>query len=366
MKLDYLDIRSFKMIVDASDLDGLSVPSRLISLLMVATDCSVPYILLKPPIINDVDVQKVYKGILERNDCLAEIEGSDFIPDREFGFQIIARSPDIFIVRDEDISNKYTIYMSAVENNIDVAAKSAYIISNILGFSSLLSFEVRFSVYELLSNSVEHGVGNDSNQWIQIDISRTGLKLFVSIIDKGVEFDPTKSRTFDISEYIESGEKRGLGLVLTRKLADTFKYERVGGYNRIFFEKSMGKVDFGSSRKKEERMAQFEVLEPEVLNDGTYLYRLSGDLDTKGALVLEDLMDSILEQGITRVILDFNEVPFVSSAGVGIVLALVSSLRDRGGEVVFRNVSPKVRAVFRLLNLEDYLVIEDSDGVRLS
>jgi len=357
LKLDYLDIRSLKMIVDGTDLSGCSVPSRILSLLMVASDCSVPYVLLKPPIIDDPAIAMAYTEILKRNDVITEISPSDYTPESEFGFRIIARSPEFMIMRDAEIETRYSIYL---------AAKGAYIISNVLGFSSLLSFEVRFSVYELVNNAVEHGIGGDANQWIQVNISRAGSKLLVSIIDKGVEFDPTVDGSFDISSYIGSGARRGLGLVLTRRLTDSFKYTREDGYNKIFFEKSMFKAGGLFDRKKEEKMTQFEVMEPELLEDGSYLYRLKGDLDTKGALVMEDLMDSILDEGMQRVVLDFSEVPFVSSAGVGIVLALVSSMRERGGEVVFRNLSPKVRAVFRLLNLEDYFVIENSEDIPLS
>jgi len=354
------------MIVDGTDLYGWNTTSRILSLLMVASDCSVPYVLLKPPAMTEHEIIRAYNEILRRNEVLAEISPSDYSPDTEFGFRMIARSPEFMIVRDAEIETKYSIYLAARELNVDLTAKSAYIISNILGFSSLLSFEVRFSVYELVNNSVEHGIGSDSNQWIQVNLSRAGSKLFVSIIDKGVEFDPTVQGVFDISSYIGSGARRGLGLILTRKLTDSFKYKREDGYNKIFFEKSILKAGGSFGRKKEEKMSQFEVMEPELQNDGSYLYRLRGDLDTKGALVMEDLMDSILDEGMQKVVLDFSEVPFVSSAGVGIVLALVSSMRERGGEVVFQNLSPKVRAVFRLLNLEDYFVIENSEDIPLS
>ncbi len=106
-------------------------------------------------------------------------------------------------------------------------------------------------------------------------------------------------------------------------------------------------------------MAHFEASEPRPSADGSHLIRLSGDLDTKGALAMERLLGELIERKIARVTLDFEKVPFVSSAGVGILLGIVSSLRDAGGEVVFTKISPKVRSVFRLLNLEDYFTIRE-------
>ena len=107
-------------------------------------------------------------------------------------------------------------------------------------------------------------------------------------------------------------------------------------------------------------MAQMIVGEPQRQADESYLIPLEGDLDTKGALVVEDLMNMLLEQKMHRVTLDFEKVPFVSSAGVGILLGMVSALRDAGGEVLFANVTSKVRSVFRLLNLDDFFKITDT------
>ena len=45
---------------------------------------------------------------------------------------------------------------------------------------------------------------------------------------------------------------------------------------------------------------------------------------------------------------------------MGILLGLVSSVRDAGGDAVFVRVPPKVSSVFQLLNLEDYFTISDS------
>lgn len=367
MKLDYIDITNFNMIVDGTDLLGWALPSRILSLLTVSSDCSIPYIMFKPPEEMADGVRTAYKEILDRHYSLAEISDDDYVLEREFGFYVIAKGEGFLLLRDAETPGSYSMYMAAVPDNVDIAAKCAYIISDVLGFSSLLSFEVRLSVYELLNNSVEHGLEVDSSQWVQVDISRVGSKLLVSIVDKGVEFDPTKKIDFDIKKHIDSGSHRGLGLVLTSKIADSFHYARENGSNRIFFEKSMFKAGdiFDRNNSKEEKMAQFEYDEPEKLHDGSYVFRLKGDLDTKGSLVMEDLMDYILDEHLNKVVLDFENVPFVSSAGVGIVLALVSSLREQGGEVIFQNLSPKVKAVFRLLNLDDYFVIRDSEDVPL-
>ena len=97
------------------------------------------------------------------------------------------------------------------------------------------------------------------------------------------------------------------------------------------------------------------------MSGGYYHISLDGDIDTKGALVLEDLLNQVLEQRMLKIVFDFEKVPFVSSAGVGILLGIVNTLRDEGGDVHFMNISAKVNSVFRLLNLDDFFTIVEPE-----
>ena len=62
-----------------------------------------------------------------------------------------------------------------------------------------------------------------------------------------------------------------------------------------------------------------------------------------------------------KVRLDFEKVPFVSSAGIGMLLGMTSTFRDEGGEVWLTKTSKQVLAVFALLNLDDFFLLMDED-----
>ena len=361
MKLDGLNIKDLSMTVSCCELCEREFISRLTSLVMVAFDCGVPAITCTTEADLDVQVRKALEQLAERNPLLrlAGPGGSVELHD-ELGFFVLGRASGFLVLRDASNDRKYSIYLASVEKNVDLASRCVYLITNILGFSSFLSFEVRFSIYELLNNIVEHGVEEKQQHWIHIELERKNQKLSISIVDKGVEFDPTGDDYFNLEHYLDSGRTRGLGLILIRRLAEQMKYRRESGYNKIFFEKSMTSGTTEHKTKEEGTMPQLIVGEPQRLADESYLIMLDGDLDTKGALVLEDLMTMLLEQKMNSVTLDFEKVPFVSSAGVGILLGMVSALRDAGGDVLFTNVTPKVRSVFRLLNLDDFFKITDS------
>ncbi len=361
MRLEAFDTGAMTVHVSCEGTRDWDILNKLSSLITVSADCGFDRIVFEPPRRLPVPVGIALARLAERNgvELHAGDIGTESMRD-EFGFIVLARSPQFLFLRDSQKDTRYLIYLAACEENVDLGARIAYLLASVLGFTALISYEIRFSVYELLNNTFEHGLEIESQQWVELIIEKNGEKLSVSLVDKGAAFDPTVVGQFDLERYLRSKKRRGLGLVMTQKIAGAMQYSRESGFNRTCFEKS-DSIPVGNVREaKEARMAHFTVGDPEKTQDGSYLITLEGDLDTKGALVMEDLMTQLLERKMFRVIFDFEKVPFVSSAGVGILLGIVSSLREESGEVTFLNVSSKVRSVLRLLNLDDYFKIVDS------
>ncbi len=360
MRLEYLELDNLVLRVEADDFEEWEILRKVSSLAMVSYDCAVSSILLKAPDNIEADKLRAIEALAERNPVIQVSREKIDAERNEFGFIVVCREQGFICLRHANDRNHYAIYMEGTERNVDLGSRISYIITNLLGFSTLLSFEVRFGLYELLSNIVEHGLNEDQQQWVQVSLKRNVDKLNVSIVDKGMAFNPTEAAEFDLAKYLQGGKRRGLGLIMTRKIAEQLFYKRECGHNKTFFEKSVPSM--GPSRK-EKTMSQFEIGAPQIVQDGARLFKLSGDLDTKGALVIEDLIEQLIEDNWMKVILDFNEVAFVSSAGVGVLLGLVSTIREKGGEVYFTNLSPKVRSVFGLLNLDDYFKVLDAEEI---
>jgi len=360
MRLESLELDNLAMRVEADDFEEWEILRKVSSLAMVAYDCAVGSIYLKPPQSIGLDTLRAVEALAERNPVIQVCRDEIHAERNEFGFIVICREQEFICLRHADDRNHYAIYMEGIERNVDLASRISYIIANLLGFSTLLSFEVRFGLYELLSNIVEHGLKEDRQQWVQISLQRKVDKLNVSIVDKGMAFNPTEAADFDLTKYLQGGKRRGLGLIITRKIAEQLFYKRECGHNKTFFEKSTPSM---GRNRKENTMSQFEIGAPQPVQNGGRLFQLSGDLDTKGALVIEDLIEQLVEDNWLKVILDFNKVTFISSAGVGVLLGLVSTIREKGGDVFFINLSPKVKSVFGLLNLDDYFKVLDADEV---
>jgi anti-anti-sigma factor len=78
----------------------------------------------------------------------------------------------------------------------------------------------------------------------------------------------------------------------------------------------------------------------------------SGDLDVEATETIEEELIPKVSGG-KEVELDFSDVPFVDSSGIGLLLSLITSVRANGNSIVVKNVSEDVQMVFSLLQLPE-------------
>ncbi len=83
---------------------------------------------------------------------------------------------------------------------------------------------------------------------------------------------------------------------------------------------------------------------------------LAGRLDTTTAPQFEaELKQNI--GGITRLVLDFEKLEYLSSAGLRVLLA-AQKVMNKQGEMVIRNVNDVIAEVFEVTGFADILTIE--------
>lgn len=92
---------------------------------------------------------------------------------------------------------------------------------------------------------------------------------------------------------------------------------------------------------------------------GAYLCEFEGAANVENDLVaaLGSQLDVILEQGIKWAIVDFSNVVFISSAGVGTLLSRRRKFRRSQGDLILCNVPDEIMYVLEELNLLDHMRI---------
>jgi len=83
--------------------------------------------------------------------------------------------------------------------------------------------------------------------------------------------------------------------------------------------------------------------------DGIVILKLKGELDAHTASELEAAFQRCLDEGKVKVVVDGSELQYISSAGLGVFMAFVDEIRERGGDIKIAALQPKVYKVFDLL-----------------
>lgn len=92
------------------------------------------------------------------------------------------------------------------------------------------------------------------------------------------------------------------------------------------------------------------------VNGSELTMKLKGRLDTTTAPMLEaDLKQSI--SGVEKLIFDFTELEYLSSAGLRVLLA-AQKVMNKQGEMVVRNVNDTIAEIFEVTGFADILTIE--------
>jgi anti-anti-sigma factor len=88
---------------------------------------------------------------------------------------------------------------------------------------------------------------------------------------------------------------------------------------------------------------------------------VGGSLDTATSPELEKVLRFILEEKETRlVIFDLDDLEFLSSAGIRVLLAARKSLKAREGIFAMRNMQPQIAKVFEVIQaLPGFAIFKD-------
>ena len=88
-------------------------------------------------------------------------------------------------------------------------------------------------------------------------------------------------------------------------------------------------------------------------------FQLQGELDHHGAKGLLPCLGREIERALPMVlVLDFSGVTFMDSSGIAVALRGWQRMRELGGTVLLRHVSPQPRKVFEASGVNRMMTIE--------
>src|SRR6187397_269597 len=90
-------------------------------------------------------------------------------------------------------------------------------------------------------------------------------------------------------------------------------------------------------------------------------------LDLKGRLVFDegdgvvrDRINHLVDEGRVNILMNLQDVTYVDSCGIGVLVAKYVSLRRKGGDLRFVNLTPRSRRLLEITKLMGIFRIFDS------
>lgn len=89
---------------------------------------------------------------------------------------------------------------------------------------------------------------------------------------------------------------------------------------------------------------------------------LHGELDAHTASELETVLQDLIARENLRIIVNFNQLDYIASAGLGVFMAYIEDVRTEGGDIKLTNMNKKVFNVFDLLGFPALYDILDDES----
>lgn len=89
--------------------------------------------------------------------------------------------------------------------------------------------------------------------------------------------------------------------------------------------------------------------------------KIIGVINIDSAQQLKSLFDDLLARGVQNVRLNLKNVPISNSSGIGHILMLFKSLKERNGKLEIRGLSRNLKEMLKLLNIEKLISIQEEE-----
>jgi anti-sigma B factor antagonist len=102
------------------------------------------------------------------------------------------------------------------------------------------------------------------------------------------------------------------------------------------------------------------------VKDNVTVVRFEGNLDTNTSTDAQDYLNKAIDEGAAKVVVCFDKVDFVSSAGLRVLLATAKKLGGGGGSLRVCGLNETVSEVFEISGFSTILNVFPSEAEALS
>jgi anti-sigma B factor antagonist len=108
-------------------------------------------------------------------------------------------------------------------------------------------------------------------------------------------------------------------------------------------------------------MSQLVIESDAVEGVSLVALRCHGDIDAHTIAELDKAVAAALESGASHIIVDFTDVGYSSSRGLGILIGARKTIKERGGALVLLNPNASVKATLDVLGFDNLFTIAETE-----
>ena len=99
---------------------------------------------------------------------------------------------------------------------------------------------------------------------------------------------------------------------------------------------------------------------------GVAVLQVEGQLIVGNRQELKDLVQSALDRGERRILIDFSRTGYIDSSGLGALVSISKRIREAGGELRLSGLNDDLRSLFELTKLDTLFNIADTREAALT
>jgi anti-sigma B factor antagonist len=88
---------------------------------------------------------------------------------------------------------------------------------------------------------------------------------------------------------------------------------------------------------------------------------ISGYLDAQTAPVLENAIQEAINKGCNKILVNFKNLKYISSAGLGVFMGFIEQIRKEGGDIKLAEMPNNIFSIFDLLGFPMIFDISDTE-----
>jgi anti-sigma B factor antagonist len=100
--------------------------------------------------------------------------------------------------------------------------------------------------------------------------------------------------------------------------------------------------------------------------DGIQVVRLEGRIDANTTTKVEEKMFAMVDEGVTRLVINFEKLDFISSAGLRTLLSTAKRVREAKGDLKVCNLNSNVQEVFDITGFSTLFSVSQSEDEALA